>query len=333
MYSILNEALGWKEDVLPTEKLMLISDSLAADGAFLLPHFVNFYIKNKQRVVLVGLEQGFSHYLALSKKLVRIEAMDKEWIEGPIRQISEFWWIAVFLTFWLLWIKGVNLQQAHNAGQIAYVNGIAAPYDWTDAVTTETKNSNSAAIQGIANAHPFSLPSQSEEKSGQDPLKSLYMMVEKLVGLEDARSVCLIFDNLSALSPSVSEPQLIQFIHSCHALIHAHADRHSNASSVVALAHHDVDSLLISSLSYSADLVLKVEGFKTGYSNEEDGQVRDLKTLFMFCYSFPLFCSLTALFHQLSFFSADPFKFRHNKPPILIYKLAEANVNFRIVRK
>ena len=71
MYTILNEALNWKEDALPTEKSILVSDSLAADGAFLLPHFINFYIKAKQRVVLVGLEQGFSHYLSVSKKLVR----------------------------------------------------------------------------------------------------------------------------------------------------------------------------------------------------------------------------------------------------------------------
>ena len=71
MYSILNESLGWSETSLPSEKLMLISDSLAADGAFLLPHFINYYIKSKQRVIIVGLEQGFSHYLTICKKLVR----------------------------------------------------------------------------------------------------------------------------------------------------------------------------------------------------------------------------------------------------------------------
>lgn len=71
MYSILNESLGWSETSLPSEKLMLISDSLSADGAFLLPHFINFYVKSKQRVIIVGLEQGFSHYLSICKKLVR----------------------------------------------------------------------------------------------------------------------------------------------------------------------------------------------------------------------------------------------------------------------
>jgi hypothetical protein len=40
------------------------------------------------------------------------------------------------------------------------------------------------------------------------------------------------------------------------------------------LAHADVDQVLVAALSHTADLVMKVEGFKTGYSNEEDGQVR-----------------------------------------------------------
>lgn len=200
----------------------------------------------------------------------------------------------------------MNLQQAHTAGQMTYINGIAAPYDWTDAVTTETKNSISAAIQGIANAHPFSLPSQTKDQPEQEPLKALYTLVEKLVGTEDPRSVCLLFDNLSALSPSVSEPQLIQFIHSCHALIRTHADRHSNASCLVALAHLDADPLLVSSLSYSADLLLKVEGFKTGYSNEEDGQVRELSIFSFLKKKFSFFFSNWTSFPFLFYYSPCP---------------------------
>lgn len=72
MYSILNESLGWSETSLPTEKQVLITDSLSAEGAFLLPHFINYFVKSKQRVILVGLEQGFGHYSTICKKLVRI---------------------------------------------------------------------------------------------------------------------------------------------------------------------------------------------------------------------------------------------------------------------
>jgi len=166
------------------------------------------------------------------------------------------------------------LQQAHSSGQFTYINAIAAPYDWTDAVTTETNNPNTAALHGIANANPFSLPTKSEDKHAVDPLESLFRLVERHVSTQDPRSVCLIFDNLSALSPVVGEDSMILFVQSCCALVEEVSNTHQNSSCVVALTHTDVDELLVSSLSHTADLVMKVDGFKTGYSNEEDGQVR-----------------------------------------------------------
>ena len=207
-------------------------------------------------------------------------------------------------------------------------------------MTTETKNPAAMAIQSIAYAHPFSLPSHSEEKPAKDPLEPLYRIIEKQLATEDPRSVCLIFDNLSALSPTVSEEHLIQFVHSCRALIEEHASQYKNASSLIMLAHSDVDSLLVNSLSHSSDLVLKVEGFKMGYSNEEDGQVHNSPlplSSYISGLSKILFSHWTLTFYalhpQLSFYTADPFRYRDHKLPILIYKLTESTANFRVVRK
>lgn len=150
---------------------------------------------------------------------------------------------------------------------------MAAPYDWTHAVTTDSANSTAAAIQGIANANPFSLSSSVAEKSPQEALEPLYKLIARHIAEDDPRSICVLFDNLSALAPAVGEEALITLVHTCRSLIEEHSEAHNNASSVVALAHSDVDSILVNALSHSSDLVLKVDGFKTGYSNEEDGQV------------------------------------------------------------
>lgn len=274
MYPVFNEALGWKESQLPTEKLMLISDSLAADGAFLLPHFINLFVKSKQRVVLVGLEQGFSHYLSICKKLVRFISSIYSHRQPKSSTFANAQFLCPLLTYALHCTQGVNLQQAHTSGQIVYINAIAAPYDWTDAVVTETNNPATAALHSIANANPFSLQTHGENTSG-DPLEPLFRLVERHVSTQDPRSVCLIFDNLSALTPVVGEDQLVLFVQSCRALVEEHSNMHQISSCAVALAHKDVDELLVSALSHTADLVMKVDGFKTGYSNEEDGQVRD----------------------------------------------------------
>lgn len=141
-------------------------------------------------------------------------------------------------------------------------------------MTVDSTNSAAAAIQGIANSNTFALSSKVAEKSPKEALEPLYKLIAKHIPQDDPRSVCVIFDNLSALSPVVGEETLITLAQTTRALVESHSEAHNNNSSVLALAHSDVDSLLVNSLSYSADLVLKVDGFKTGYSNEEDGQVR-----------------------------------------------------------
>jgi hypothetical protein len=70
MYRELSTILNWPEPHFPTGKFILIRDSLEADGAVLLPHFVFGYLKANKRALLVGLEQSFFHYSGVGRKLV-----------------------------------------------------------------------------------------------------------------------------------------------------------------------------------------------------------------------------------------------------------------------
>lgn len=70
MYSEVNSIFNWSEENTPKEKFIVISDTFTADGSFLLHHFINMHVKAKQRVCLVGLEQSYLHYFAISRKMV-----------------------------------------------------------------------------------------------------------------------------------------------------------------------------------------------------------------------------------------------------------------------
>jgi hypothetical protein len=70
MYNDLNSVLNWSEAKLPSEKLIVIEDSIRSDGSFLLHHFMNMFLKAEQRVCLVGFEQTLTHYFLVARKLV-----------------------------------------------------------------------------------------------------------------------------------------------------------------------------------------------------------------------------------------------------------------------
>jgi hypothetical protein len=73
MYRELSTILNWPEapHFPTTGKFILVRDSLEADGAVLLPHFLFGYLKADKRALLVGLEQSFFHYSGVGRKLVR----------------------------------------------------------------------------------------------------------------------------------------------------------------------------------------------------------------------------------------------------------------------
>jgi len=74
MFRELNALLDLPETHLPTGRFVLIKDTLQADGAVLLPHFLFGYLKTGKRAALLGLEQSVFHYTAVGRKLVRAES-------------------------------------------------------------------------------------------------------------------------------------------------------------------------------------------------------------------------------------------------------------------
>lgn len=58
----------WSAVSPPANEFVLINDSLASDGSFLLHHFISLYLKGGHSVCLVTAAQPLSHYDAISRK-------------------------------------------------------------------------------------------------------------------------------------------------------------------------------------------------------------------------------------------------------------------------
>eukprot|EP00128_Syssomonas_multiformis_P016106 Colp12_sorted_trinity150504_noHs@36286 len=69
MFADLNGALGFSDSAPPAGLLILGTDTLEADGNFLIHHFIGLHLKGCHNVCLVAFAQIFHHYLAVSKKL------------------------------------------------------------------------------------------------------------------------------------------------------------------------------------------------------------------------------------------------------------------------
>jgi hypothetical protein len=187
-FSELGSVFHWCP-TLPTG-FVLISDVLEADGSFLLQHFINGYVKGGCHTTIVGLENGFSHYFGIGRKLV-----------CTFRR--------VFTS------KGINLMTSYTGGKLSFVNGLASPYDWTDQVSMEGAN---PTLQAINQSHPFSLDTTCTD----NPLQKLYLMVEKILKAQDENlPVCLVIDNLNYLANSVDMKMLLEFLHYCTVLLQA----------------------------------------------------------------------------------------------------------------
>lgn len=113
----LDSVFNWSSTNLPDFPLTVITDSLNCDGGFLLHHWLSLYTKGLHPIVLVGIENGFTHYFNIGKKL------------------------------------GINLAEAHAKGLFSFINLLSNPYSWTDEVTVE----GNPSITTISTQHSFTL--------------------------------------------------------------------------------------------------------------------------------------------------------------------------------
>ncbi|CAG8465518.1 12698_t:CDS:2 [Dentiscutata erythropus] len=89
-YQTLDVALSFKNNLTPLKSSILITDTLSAQGNFLVHHFIVNQIKADKHVILVGLAQIFNHYLNIGRKL------------------------------------GVNLTVASQKGQFSFIDGLTS---------------------------------------------------------------------------------------------------------------------------------------------------------------------------------------------------------------
>jgi archaellum biogenesis ATPase FlaH len=265
MFSELSSVFHWSETNLPKENFILIKDTLKADGSFLLQYFVQLFLKGDHHVCFVAFDQNFGHYFNVSKKM------------------------------------GINLINAHSKGRFSFVNGLSAPYEWTDPVTDFGESSR---LSSIDNAIPFSF----NTKSSKNSLKQLYETIRKILDSKNDLhcSHCVIIDNLNyLLNVCMNVIEVADFVQYCTQLV----QRQQQSSCFVTLIHEDAEEniLPIKLLCYRASIVFSVDGFSSGYSKDIDG--------------------------ELSFILSKP---RPNALPVLPafhFKLFENSVKFQIVRK
>lgn len=96
--------------ILPKGQLILIADTIRADGSFLLHHFIHMFLKGNSASCVVGLEQSLFHYFNVARKLV-----SSAFVLGVVTHKY----------------KGVNLTAEHTKGNFAFINALSTPYIWT----------------------------------------------------------------------------------------------------------------------------------------------------------------------------------------------------------
>ncbi|CAJ0833452.1 5976_t:CDS:2 [Entrophospora sp. SA101] len=142
-YESLDEALSFPEDnLIPIKKSVLITDTLSAQGNFLLHHFIANQLKVNKHVVLVGFTQKFEHYSTIGRKL------------------------------------GVNLTLANQKGTLSFLDGLTSFFfqNTSDNITsadkaTTTTNTTSSVLTASKNVS-ISI------SNGKEDLQNIYNTIK-----------------------------------------------------------------------------------------------------------------------------------------------------------
>ncbi|CAJ0830238.1 21168_t:CDS:2 [Entrophospora sp. SA101] len=244
-YESLDEALSFPEDnLIPIKKSVLITDTLSAQGNFLLHHFIANQLKVNKHVVLVGFTQKFEHYSTIGRKL------------------------------------GVNLTLANQKGTLSFLDGLTSFFfqNTSDNITsadkaTTTTNTTSSVLTASKNVS-ISI------SNGKEDLQNIYNTIKEVISTRHSSKdahVSLIFDDLSVLSYSgFSIKDILEFIKACRVLVEKfegtlitllHTDD-------VILEEEEIEQIvLINTLIYQSDYLLSVKGLGSGFSRDISGEI------------------------------------------------------------
>eukprot|EP00164_Ancoracysta_twista_P002978 GFYU01003969.1.p1 GENE.GFYU01003969.1~~GFYU01003969.1.p1 ORF type:complete len:311 (+),score=52.30 GFYU01003969.1:85-933(+) len=247
MFTDLNDVLEWSSDKPVGGQVVLVEDGVELDGNFMLHHFLLWYLKgnvkvqdpkDRHHVTFFAFEQSYAHYFNIARKC------------------------------------GVNMSQMITSGDLLYIDGLSAPFKWSQ----PGQDLKSLPIFAFPNQPPPELPLFQLEMAEDDvslspnTMTQLYERIVESVEKNEGRSVpsCIIIDNLSYLkSCGASDADICTFLQHCRALC-----TQKNCT-IVVLMHSDIptSSHLSNYARHMADYILKVSALETGVSKDVHGQV------------------------------------------------------------
>ncbi|KAH9547254.1 hypothetical protein CY35_11G026100 [Sphagnum magellanicum] len=267
MSEMMEEILGLDARKLLPGSLILIEDSVAAKGAFLLNYFLKKLLAaphasedeaggGTTRVLFLALSEPFSHYNRISRK------------------------------------QGCNLFSYRNSGRLIFLDMVS---DSNEQQSSTQKHQYTDRHLGKSAQHVPSADSPGSiwtKGLKQSALFGLYERVNKCVkGQEMQKSgeerTVIIIDDASLLEVLAGgvQNEVLAFLHYCRALYSG-----SHRCGVVALVHADTDSnrglslpvdagaqspaaALVQELEHSADVIVTVDPLSTGLATDVHGQV------------------------------------------------------------
>ncbi|EFA80411.1 UPF0405 family protein [Heterostelium album PN500] len=249
-----NNVDGTPMKAVPSSKLILIADTLGAEGSFVIHDVLQSVSKRDDMgVCLVGLNQSLFHYHSVGRKL------------------------------------GYNLTTENQKGHFSFINGLGSSYSWIEQLAAAAREE--AGIEEEPPLDPISkgfqpfpiqpLPANSSSNNNTNKsdksqfFKQLFELLvkdhqQRMKKLQNSHTLFVI-DNLNLLSSfGASDIDVLHFIQFCQSYVKEQAN-----CSLLLLYHSDCtdDETFLRLLQYESDLTLMVDGLKTGYSRDIDGQI------------------------------------------------------------
>eukprot|EP01133_Synstelium_polycarpum_P006528 gene6528-7559_t len=239
----------------PKGKFVVITDTLEAEGSFVLHHLLQAMSKRSDTcTTLLALNQSLFHYHSVGRKL------------------------------------GYNLTTEHNRGTFSFINALSAPYPWVAAMHAAQLEADGIEedppldpiSKGFA-PFPVAHIDTKTHSNFASFLHTIYkaFIVEheqRVVKNPQARSLFII-DNINLLASfaptgAASTSNLSLDILSFLQCLHTYVKQNQNCS-VIVLFHSDSndDETFFKQLQYEADLTMNIAGLPSGYSKDIDGQI------------------------------------------------------------
>ncbi|EGG22778.1 UPF0405 family protein [Cavenderia fasciculata] len=254
---------------IPVGKLIVLTDTLQAEGSFIIHHLLQASSKQSDSgVCLLALNQSFYHYNSVGRKL------------------------------------GYNLQNENAKNKFSFINGMSSsPYSWIDRLHAQQMEEEGVeeepTLDNISKGfQPFPITRLlNNQPTFSQFLQHIYTLFtqdhQKRLNYNPLSQTTFIIDNINILNTfnnlsnnnqqnqnnnnnnrnnyNLDILNLIQYLHS-------YVNDNQNCS-IVVLFHSDCndDDTFFKLLQYESDITIMVNSLQTGYSKDIDGQISFLQ--------------------------------------------------------